>query len=85
MTNDKVNLPRTLKFTPTKGNKFESYRHPINDVKKVCTVNGTKRGASTLLYFQVIENDKGIQGIVWCNKPLSVDQALTYFQTLKRA
>ena len=63
--------------------KIETYRQVVNKVKNVCTVDGSKRGATLTLYTRFIVNDQGaLQGQVFCNKPLTQEQANTYWVTI---
>ena len=62
--------------------KIDSYRTPINKIKNVCTIDGTKRGASLSLYTRFITNDKGLIAQVFCNMPISQEQADKYFTAI---
>ena len=67
----------------TPAGKIDTYRSVVNQVKRVCTLDGSKRGASLNLYTRMIVNDTGvIVGQVFCNKSLSQEQANTYWASL---
>ena len=67
----------------TPAGKIDTYRSVVNQVKRVCTLDGSKRGASLNLYTRLIVNDTGvIVGQVFCNKSLSQEQANTYWASL---
>ena len=67
----------------TPAGKIETYRSVVNQVKRVCTLDGSKRGASLNLYTRLIVNESGaIVGQVFCNKSLTQAQADTYWTSL---
>ena len=64
--------------------KIETYRQVVNKVKNVCTLDGSKRGATLTLYTRFIMDDKGaLQGQVFCNKTLTQEQANTYWSSIQ--
>jgi len=67
----------------TPAGKIDTYRSVVNQVKRVCTLDGSKRGASLNLYTRMIVNESGaIVGQVFCNKTLTQAQANTYWATI---
>ena len=67
----------------TPAGKIDTYRSVVNQVKRVCTLDGSKRGASLNLYTRLIVNESGaIVGQVFCNKTLTQAQANTYWATI---
>ena len=67
----------------TPAGKIDTYRSVVNNVKKVCTIDGSKRGASLNLYTRMIVNESGaIVGQVFCNKALTQDQANTFWASI---
>ena len=82
--NERTKLARKLqafKVSPT--GKVDTYRTPVNKIKTACTVDGTKRGASTTCTIQPVYIDNVLKGFVVCNGNLTPAQALIYFETLQ--
>ena len=81
---DTVKVARKLSHVAiTPAGKIDTYRSVVNQVKRVCTLDGSKRGASLNLYTRMIVNESGaIVGQVFCNKTLTQAQANTYWATI---
>ena len=83
--NATVKQARKLSFVAIKNGKIDTYRSVVNKVKNVATIDGTKRGANLNLYTRFISDEAGnVIGQVFCNRPLSQDQADTHFATLAK-
>ena len=68
-----------------KNGKVDTYRQVVNQVKRVCTVDGSKRGASLNLFVRPIylgENDE-VVALVFSNKPLTTEQASTFWKSMQ--
>ena len=85
MSNDTVvkSVRKLSAVVITPAGKIDTYRSVVNNVKKVCTIDGSKRGASLNLYTRMIVNEQGVVvGQVFCNKTLTQEQANTYWATI---